>query len=391
MRSASSSRSARSLSWSQAIGRRLARHHLLDPAPSRDLVKVASDICGAHAQVAASAELMLGLRTRDVTRHDIRRALSESRALVKTVGLRGTLHLLPASEIPEWMAAMRLRLPAEERRLARAGIDIDELKRVVDAIERVVGPRPMTRPEFESALEEHSPAWAMTTNPGWVGSYKNWPLALGWSAAMGHVCYGPSEGGRISLVRLRDWCEWRDVEPLEGGKFALRRFLHAYGPSTQAEFSRWFALDTAITRQLFEALSATLAEVDVEGERRWVLRSDACAAADEADGAVNLVPHFDVLVVGSHPRRQLIDPDSEVARLSPGTAAGFAVILVGGRVGGVWERRTKGKRLVVRADPSGRLSRAQKTALEAQAHRVAEILERECEFEIGPVELRPHL
>ena len=334
---------------------------------------------------------MLGLRLRDVTRQDIRSALSESRTLVKTVGLRGTLHLLPASEIPEWMAAARLRLPAEERRLARAGIDIAELKRVINAIERIMGPRPITRPELEAALAEHSPAWAMTTNPGWVGSYKNWPLALGWSAAMGHVCYGPGDGGRISLVGLRHWCAWREVEPVEGGMFAVRRFLHAYGPSTQAEFSRWFALEPAITRRLFDALSRELADVDVEGERRWILRSDARAAADPADDAVNLLPQFDVFIVGSHPRRQLIDPDSEVARLSPGTAAGFAVILVGGRVAGVWERRPKGKRLVVRADPIWRLNRAQKAALEAQAYRVAEILQRECEFELGPVELRPHL
>ena len=354
-------------------------------------MKVASDICGAHAQVGASAELMLGLRVRDVTRQDVRKALNESRTLVKTVGHRGTLHLLPASELPEWMAAMRLREPAEERRLARAGIDSAELHRVIDAIARVVGPLPKTRPEFEAALSEHSPEWAFTKNAGWIGSYKNWPLALGWPAAAGDVCYGPGEGGRITFVRLKDWCEWRDVEPIDGGLFALRKFLFAYGPSTQAEFSRWFALEPAITKKLFEAASDDLADVDVEGERRWILRSDLRAAAEEAPDAVNLLPHFDVFVVGSHPRAQLMDPESDVARLSPGTAAGFAVILIGGRVSGVWERRTKGKRLLVRADPRQRLTRAQRASLERQAHRVAEILERECEFELGRVELRPHL
>jgi hypothetical protein len=334
---------------------------------------------------------MLGLRVRDATRQDVRKALSESRTLVKTVGHRGTLHLLPVAELPEWMAAMRLREPAEERRLARVGIDIDELHRVADAIDRIVGPTPVSRSELEAALAEHSPEWAMTTNAGWIGSYKNWPLALGWSTAHGAACYGPSKGGRISFVRLRDWCEWRDVDPFDGGMFALRRFLHAYGPSTQAEFSRWFALEGAITRRLFDALSGELAQVDVEGEARWMLESDARTAADEAADAVNLLPHFDVFVVGSHPRAQLMDADSAVARLSPGTAAGFAVILVGGRVSGVWERRPKGKRLLVRADPSRPLNRAQIHALEAQAHRVAEILERECEFELGPVDLRPHL
>jgi len=354
-------------------------------------VRVASDICGAHAQVAASAELMLGLRLRDVTRQEIRNALKESRTLVKTVGQRGTLHLLPAAEVPEWMAAMRLREPAEERRLARVGIDIAELHRVVDAIAHVVGPQPMTRPEFEAALAEHSPEWALTTNAGWIGSYKNWPLALGWAAASGAVCYGPSEGGRVSFVRLRDWCPWRDVDPMRGGLFVLRKFLFAYGPSTQSEFSRWFALDPAITRRLFDGLGDEIIDVDVEGERRSMLSSDLRAAAHEAPDAVNLLPHFDVFVVGSHPRRELMDPDSEVARLSPGTAAGFAVIVTGGRVSGVWERRPKGKRLLVRADPRHRLSAAQRASLEDQAHRVAAILERECDFELGPVELRPHL
>jgi hypothetical protein len=334
---------------------------------------------------------MLGLRVREITRREIRAALAERRTLVKTVGLRGTLHLLPATEVPEWMAAMRLRFPAEERRLARAGIEMGEFRRVIEAIAEIVGPNPMTRPEFEAALADRAPGWALTTNQGWIGSYRNWPLALGWAAALGTVCYGPGEGGRITFVRLPDWCEWREVDPMEGGAFALRRFLRAYGPSTQAEFSRWFALDPAITRELFTRLGAELAEVDVEGSRRWTLRSDLRLPAEPAPDAVHLVPHFDVFTVGSHPRDQLIEPGSQLAAVLPGTAAPLAVLLVGGRVSGVWERRPKGKRLLVRVDPHRTLNRRQRASLEAQAQRVAAILERECEFEFGSVKLRFHL
>jgi hypothetical protein len=50
------------LSWEQVLGRRLGRHCLLRPAPTAALVQVAADICGIHAQMAPSAELMLGLR-----------------------------------------------------------------------------------------------------------------------------------------------------------------------------------------------------------------------------------------------------------------------------------------------------------------------------------------
>jgi hypothetical protein len=379
------------LGWPQVIGRRLARHHLLEPASPRNLARVVSDVCGAHAQVGASAELMLGLRVRDITRSDIRVALTERRTLVKTVGLRGTLHLLPAAEIPEWMAALRLRLPAEERRLARLGIEPGELRSVVDVISEIVGPQPITRPEFEQQLAARAGGWAVTRNQGWLGTYRNWPMVLAWSAALGHLCYGPGEGGRITFVRLRDWCQWRDVDPMEGGGFALRRFLHAYGPSTQAEFSRWFALDPAITRQLFARLADDLAEVDVEGSRRWLLRTDLRRRAEAAPDAAHLLPYFDVFTVGSHPRDQLFDARSEIARRSPGTAAPFNVLLVGGRVSGVWERRPKGRRLLIRIDPHRSLNRRQRASLEAQAERVAQILERDCEVEFGPVELRAHL
>ena len=382
------------LTWPQAIGWRLARHHL--PSGSSlgrsvaTLVSVASDICGAHAQVGASAELMLGLRVPGITRRDVRVAAWETRTLVKTVGLRGTLHLLPAGEVPLWMAANRLRFPAEERRLAGAGIDLDELQGVVRAIGDILGPEPIGRPELEHELEERVGGWAIATNQGFVGTYRNWPMALGWAAALGLVCYGPGEGGRSTFVRLADWSGWREEDPVAAGAFALRRFLHAYGPSTQAEFSRWFALAPALTRQLFDAVGQDLAEVEVEGSRRLMLASDLDGPFEAAPDAVHLLPHYDVFVVGSHPRSELIPADSPIVPVSPGTAAPLAVLLVGGKVAGVWERRPKGKRLLIRVDAYVKLTRKQRSAVEEQAERVAHIMERGCELEFGEVRLRRH-
>jgi hypothetical protein len=379
------------LTWNQVIGRRLARHHLLEPAPADALARVTSDICCAHAQVGASAELMLGLRVGDITRQHVRDAVWTKRTLVKTVGLRGTLHLLPADEVPMWMAANRLRFPAEEKRLSKAGIGTEELHAVIEAISEIVGPEPISRPELERRLEERVGGWAMATNQGWAGSYRNWPMALGWAATLGRVCYGPGQGGRSTFVRLADWVPWREEDPMAAGLFVLRQFLRAYGPSTVAEFGRWFALEPAIGKRLFESLSAELTEVDVEGSRRWMLKSDLTAPAEPAPDAVHLVPHFDVFVVGSHPREQLIEPGSAVAVASPGTAATFAVLLVGGRVGGVWERKPQGKRLRIRVDAHRPLNRRQRSAVTAQAERAAQILELQCELEFGEVSLRAHL
>ena len=72
------------------------------------MLRVAGEICGLHAQVLSSAELSLWARVEALPRDAIRRALWEERSLVKTWAMRGTLHLLPASEYPLWQAALSL-------------------------------------------------------------------------------------------------------------------------------------------------------------------------------------------------------------------------------------------------------------------------------------------
>jgi hypothetical protein len=137
------------------------------------------------------------------------------------------------------------------------------------------------------------------------------------------------------FVRLADWSGWREEDPFQAGLWVTRSFLFAYGPSTPADFARWFALEVPVARQLFAALDSQLAAVDVEGEKRWMLAGDL-NGFEPSPESVHLLPHFDVYVVGSHPRRQLIPPETAIGRAVPGTAAGLPVVLVGGRVMGAW-------------------------------------------------------
>ena len=58
-----------------------------------------SRIAGLHAQLTASAELTLWARVAGLEADAVSRALWEERALVKTWAMRGTLHLLPSSEL----------------------------------------------------------------------------------------------------------------------------------------------------------------------------------------------------------------------------------------------------------------------------------------------------
>src|SRR4051812_28480602 len=94
------------LTWEQALSWRMERHRLVRRAGPAELVGVAGEICGLHAQVMSSAELSLWARIEGLEGGAVHRALWEERALVKLWAMRGTLHLLPCAELGVWLSAL---------------------------------------------------------------------------------------------------------------------------------------------------------------------------------------------------------------------------------------------------------------------------------------------
>ena len=114
------------LTWKQVWSRRLSRHGLATPAPADGMAEQVAAICGAHAQVMSAAEVSIGIRVSGITRADVRRALWDERSLVKTIGPRGTVHLLPAADLAMWNAVLDASLQPPSfpaRRAARRGED----------------------------------------------------------------------------------------------------------------------------------------------------------------------------------------------------------------------------------------------------------------------------
>lgn len=94
------------LTWAEVCARRLDRHGLAAPFQGAQPAVIACAICGAQAQVLSAAELSIGLRIAGITRRQIQEALWSERSLVKTFGPRGTVHLLAAQDLPEWIGAL---------------------------------------------------------------------------------------------------------------------------------------------------------------------------------------------------------------------------------------------------------------------------------------------
>jgi hypothetical protein len=346
-----------SLTWDEVRARRLARSHLVRPAPLERLARVVRDVCGVHAQVASSAELQLETRVAGV---DVRAELWERRSLVKSYGPRGTLHLLARDEVALWAAANEWGV---EPWYERHGFTRRKAGAILASVGRALDGRALTREELAAEVGRRDPRVRELLGSGWSH-------LLGPAAARGLLCFGPPRGARVTFVRADEWLGgWDERDPEASMLEVVRRFVRAYGPTTHAELADWLARRPGQARALLGRLE--LDEVDVEGTRRWVLAGDT--EPDGEDAVLRLLPQYDVYVVGSRPRERLMSPAARerVYSFRRGVyegAVALATVLHHGRVAGLWER--KAGRVAVEA-----FERLPKRALEAEAHRLGGELE----------------
>ena len=157
-----------------------------------------------------------------------------------------------------------------------------------------------------------------------------------------------------------------------------RRHLGAFGPASRAELALWWGVQPAQGGRMLKALGDEVVELDVEGTAGWMLRDDAGEAAAE-DGAgtarlVRLLPGFDMWVIGAaRDAAALLDP-AEKKRVYRNQGWISPVLLVGGRMEGVWKHERKGKRLLVTIEPFGKLPNWARSNAEAEAERLAAFL-----------------
>ncbi len=399
----------RSLTWNQVMALRLQRHWLLEPAPPDRLVQVAGAVCGIHAQVMATAELSLGLRVAGVTRLQVRQELWERRRLVKTYGLRGTVHLFPAEELSMWTAALHANQPPEGGDAPeRAGISPDQLDEVIAAIGEALDGRCLSRRQLGDELAGRLGPWLLEEAfAAFGGAWPRWWTAIGEAAVRGVLCFGPNQGNRVTFVRPDQWVAgWHGVDGGAALAEVFGRFAAAYGPVSPRNFASWFRMKPEAALELARSLGDQLEEVDVEGYRGLLPAGDGGEDGGggedgelPADGSVLLLPSFDCYVRGGYPRDVLIPPASAERALegAPRGRSGRAdlagplpVLLVDGVVVGIWERRV-GRRFDLRVEPFVWLSAGQRAAVKAQAARVGEILEAPAQLSFGAVDRRPHL
>jgi hypothetical protein len=199
------------------------------------MVEVVSRVCGLQAQVLTAAELGLGVRVQGITRQDVQAALWEQRTLVKTYGPRGTLHLLPASEMSLWIAAKRAVMDRGERAwYVDYDLDAAQVEAVLSAMRQALDGCCLTRAELADAVNERVGSWARDRLAS------SWVDLLGVGFDAGLLCFGPNRGSQVTFVLLEQWIgSLERVEPEHALSLVCRRYLHAYGPAAHLDLQEW--------------------------------------------------------------------------------------------------------------------------------------------------------
>ena len=369
----------------------MGRHSLAEPAADLGPDGIARVLCGAHAQLLGAAELSIGRRIAGATRADVRRALWEQRTLVKTFGPRGTIHLLPAADLPMWTGALSA-LPPITHHPEPVRFTAGQAEEVITAIGDALAGAELTVDELTEAIEVRTGPWAVErTMEAFGGKWARWRQLTSAAAHRGVLCFGPDRGRNVTYTNPHRWLP--GFRPADGDaalRALLTQYLHAYGPATPANFAQWLAMSPRRATELFGSLGGELERVELDGMPAWTLADDTAMPLEPHRG-VRLLPYFDAYVVAGQPRHRLYPGAAAGRALTPaGQAGNYPVLLVDGVVGGVWHQRRSGRKLAITVEPLRELNARQRRQLDEEAGLVGAVLEAAVTLTVGTVSVGAH-
>ncbi|WP_156250660.1 DNA glycosylase AlkZ-like family protein [Pseudactinotalea terrae] len=311
------------------------RHHGLDSPLAAGVVVVAERVLAARAWPLPAAEEAFAVRQADPQAGAVESALRTGE-LIQSYAFRGGSYVF-TPEIGAVLMAVRTTSRAwESRRWQRQIVDdAVDWEALRAAVREALASGPATRAEIASHLAGARSvaqlAEAAATGAGADSLYK----PLHW---WGDICFGPPRQGQSTFRWLRDDPHWPGLPDADdAGRLAVRQYLRAYGPATEANLSYWLTEGLSAPRSRVAGWLADLGDevsaVTVAGVHAYVLTEtlDDLQAAQPSD-ALKLLPAYDPWVMGPGTADSRIVPPERRRLLSNGAAA----LVRGGRVVGTW-------------------------------------------------------
>jgi hypothetical protein len=360
----------RPVSVAERRARLASRHHLRDQAGT--VLDAVTDIIALHGTDPASVYLSARARTRDASLAAIEQALYDDGTLVRMLGMRRTVFVVPASLAPVIQAACTDQIAARLRRqltetVRKAGIAPDAeawLREVGEATVRALADH---GPVSGTELARHEPRLRTqiiaAEDNRYGGAVNLTTRLLTVLSAEGLMVRGRPRGGWTSMQFTWSAADRTELAADAARADLARRWLWAFGPAPLADLQWWTGWTATQTRQAVARLDVT--EVDLDGTTGLMLTGDE-TPAPTAPGWVALLPALDPTPMGWRDR-SWFDGGHTPALFDRSGNIG-PTVWSGGRIVGGWAQRPDGEITVRLLEDPGAQAKA---AIAAEAERLA--------------------
>ncbi|WP_250302323.1 MULTISPECIES: winged helix DNA-binding domain-containing protein [unclassified Streptomyces] len=325
------------------------RHRLVPSARATTPVEAADAVVALHATDAATLYLSVCARLTDADSATVERALYDDVALVRLLSLRNTLFAMSREVAPHVDASTARAIAAKERRtflkhLADDSGDLDE--RWLAETEAATLAALTTRGAATgSELSAAVPALRtkITVFPG-----KKWQAEQGVAsrvirllAADGHIRRDRPRGSwTSSQFRWTAATPWPAVPVPEAKAEVARRWLHSYGPATEADLAWWTGWTLTDSRRALAVIDAEEVQLD-DGVSGFVVPGDT-APEPPVEPWAALLPALDPSAMGWADRTFHLDAEHRSALFDRAGNIGPTVWWNGKIIGG-WAQRADGE------------------------------------------------
>jgi hypothetical protein len=379
-------RGIRKVSVAERRARLAVRHHLAPSARAGTVTAAAEGMVALHGTDPASVYLAAWARTRDADRAAVEHALYAERSLVRMLGMRRTVFVVPAGLAPVVQAACTDQVAARLRRqlaqdLLRAGIAADPerwLKEVGEATVRALAARG-TATGAELAADEPrlrtQIVYAADKSYGGPANITSRVLTL--LSAEGLIVRGRPRGGWTSTQFT--WSAAGDPVsvPAASARAELaRRWLRSFGPALPGDLQWWAGWTAGQVRQALSGLE--VAEADLDGAPGVMLAGEPDLPADAEPWAA-LLPALDPTAMGWRERAWYVGEHAPALFDRSGNIG--PTVWWDGRIAGGWAQREDGEIAARLLEDIGSEGAA---AVAAQAGRLGEWARRDLRTRIIP-------
>jgi Winged helix DNA-binding domain len=325
-----------------------ARHHLAPAERTAPLPDVAADLIALHGTDPASVYLSLRARGDKLTVQDVDEALYRTGALVRMLGMRRTIFVVPAGLAPVIQAACTDQVAARMRRalvgvIEEAGVARDAdgwLRDVAASVLAALAARGQaTGQELAAAEPRLREQIVVAAGKSYGGPANLTSRVLNLMSAEGLIVRGRPKGGWTST--RYEWIAAPASEPLPAARARAelaRRWLRAFGPAPASDLQWWAGWTAGQTKAAVAQLDVI--DVDLDGQPGIVLAGDESGSVPD-EPWVALLPALDPTAMGWQDRdwflgghaRSLFDRSGNIG----------PTIWWQGRVVGGWAQRADGE------------------------------------------------